>query len=351
MSDSVCKKEVTHLSLDTNYAYAIGRIRVIEKRLLDKSKFDRMIDSKSPVEALKVLLEAGYGETTAEVTTETMSKTFEYERLLKEEQKRLYGLLREITDESQIFDLFLLKNDYHNIKVILKSEFLGQEDIGNLMDSGTLPISYIKTAIRERNFEEFALTMKEAIEECLDTFNRTNDPQQIDLILDRASFRHMSELADTIEHYFINDILNIIIDMTNINIFLRLKDLDMPVEFLKKSLISGGIINNEIFIENMDSTYEDFLQSMKNSPYENICRAGIGDLIDKGSLAKFEKLADNYIIDFVKKVKYKTLGIEPLIGYLIAKENELKNVRIVMVGKINNITPDIIRERMRESYV
>lgn len=149
------------MPVDNNYAYAIGRIRVIEKRLLDKAKFDRMIDSKSPVEALKILFEAGYGETSAD----TGDKTFEYEKLLKEEQKNLYRLLREITDESEVFDIFLLRNDYHNIKVILKSEFLGQEDGNNLLNSGTLSTSYIKTAIRERNFEDLAITMREAIEE------------------------------------------------------------------------------------------------------------------------------------------------------------------------------------------
>ncbi len=335
------------MPVDNNYAYAIGRIRVIEKRLLDKAKFDRMIDSKSPVEALKILFEAGYGETSAD----TGDKTFEYEKLLKEEQKNLYSLLREITDESEVFDIFLLRNDYHNIKVILKSEFLGQEDGNNLLNSGTLSTSYIKTAIRERNFEDLAITMREAIEECIDTFNRIHDPQQVDLILDKACFWHMSELADRIGHYFIKDVLNIIIDLTNINIFLRLKNLNIVGEFLRKSLISGGVIDKNIFLENMESDIEGFLESIKGSPYENVCRAGIDDFIDKGSLTGFEKLADNYVINFVKKVKYKTLGIEPLIGYFIAKENELKNVRIIMVGKINNIAPDIIRERMRESYV
>ncbi|MDK2799758.1 MAG: V/A-type H+/Na+-transporting ATPase subunit [Clostridiales bacterium] len=44
-------------------------------------------------------------------------------------------------------------------------------------------------------------------------------------------------------------------------------------------------------------------------------------------------------------------GIEPLVAYLMAKENEIKIVRIIMVGKINNISNEIIRERLREAYV
>ncbi len=47
---------------NTQYAYGVGRIRVIEKRLIDKAKFDRMIEAKTTKEALKMLNGAGSGE-------------------------------------------------------------------------------------------------------------------------------------------------------------------------------------------------------------------------------------------------------------------------------------------------
>ncbi|NSW90529.1 MAG: V-type ATP synthase subunit C [Firmicutes bacterium] len=339
--------EVKHLPVETQFAYGIGRIRVIEKRLLDKGKFDRMIDSKTPGEALKILVEAGYDESATDIT----GKAYEYEKLLREEQKKLYRLLRELTDESKVFDIFLLNNDYHNIKVILKSEFLGIEDNTNLLESVSIPATNLKMMIRERDFEQLSFYMKEAIEECIDTFNRTHDPQQIDLILDRAYFKHVVELANNLEISFIKELLKITVDLTNIKTFLRLKKLNMPVGFLQKNLMPGGKIDNNIFIRNMDLPLEGFVDTMKGSAYENICKKGIDSFINTGSIAVFEKLADDYLIAFAKKVKYKTFGIEPLIGYLLAKENELKNVRIVMVGKINNISADIIRERLRETYV
>lgn len=44
-------------------------------------------------------------------------------------------------------------------------------------------------------------------------------------------------------------------------------------------------------------------------------------------------------------------GIEPLIAYLIAKEHEVKLIRIIMIGKINQLSMDLISERLREPYV
>ena len=43
------------------FSQVIPRIRVYETKLLDKSKIDRMIDSNSADEALKVLQETEYG--------------------------------------------------------------------------------------------------------------------------------------------------------------------------------------------------------------------------------------------------------------------------------------------------
>jgi V/A-type H+-transporting ATPase subunit C len=53
----------------------------------------------------------------------------------------------------------------------------------------------------------------------------------------------------------------------------------------------------------------------------------------------------------VKNAKYIPFGIEPLAGYLIAKDNEIKIARIIMAGKLAGISPELIRERLRETYV
>lgn len=45
------------------------------------------------------------------------------------------------------------------------------------------------------------------------------------------------------------------------------------------------------------------------------------------------------------------LVLETVVGYLGAKENELKILRVLIVGKINGISQDMIRERLRDVYV
>jgi len=330
----------------TQYAYAVSRIRAIEKKLLDSVKLDRMVDAKNSQEALKVLQEADYGSPSSD-----FENIWQYENLLKEEHKKSYNLLREIAPEPDIFDLFLLSNDYHNIKVILKAEFSGQKENNILIESGSIPVERLKAMITDRNISGMPEIMKKAVEECIDNFGRTSDPQAVDLILDKALFAHMKELSLASGSKFIKDLVTILTDLANIKIFLRVKNLNKTKAFIQKILLPGGSIEGKTFINCLDTQLDVFIDALRYTVYGAALEEGIESFRASGSLTEFEKQCDNYVMAYLKKSKYVTFGIEPLIGFLMAKETEIKNARIVMVGKLNNIPGDIIRERLREAYV
>ncbi len=334
------------MALDTQYAYAVGKIRALEKRLLDRARMERMIDARSPEEALKVLLEAGY-----ESGSDDYRDVYEFESLLKNEQLKVYKLLKSIAPGTGAFEIFQLQNDYHNIKVLLKAEFLEQDNDNMLVDTGTVPAAELKEMIEKRNFKEMPDIMRSAVEECIDVFNRTRDPQAIDVVIDRACFQQMQEYAAKAGNSFISGMVQLITDLTNIKIFLRARNTGLKWNTLQKVLLPGGSIDSKVFIENLNDNLDGFIKYLSNKPYGEICEKGIESFNNTGSFSKLEKLADDYIMSYVKKAKYVALGIEPLIAYLWAKENEIKNARIIMVGKINNIPSEVIRERLRETYV
>ena len=61
--------------------------------------------------------------------------------------------------------------------------------------------------------------------------------------------------------------------------------------------------------------------------------------------------ADDLWMELVRKAKYIPFGAEVLIGYAVAIEYEVKNIRIILAAKDAGIAPDGIRERLRKSYV
>lgn len=56
-------------------------------------------------------------------------------------------------------------------------------------------------------------------------------------------------------------------------------------------------------------------------------------------------------MNMMRDAKIIPFGVEPVIAYIYAKETEIKIIRIIMVGKLNNIAAEVIRERLRDIYV
>lgn len=329
---------------NTEYAYAVTKIRAIENRLLGKESLYKMIEAKTLEDTLKVIVDAGYG------ADSVAANVYDYENLLREEQKKLYGLLKDIAPKPDLFDMFMIMNDYHNIKVILKSEFLLKENDHLLVDTGTIPVNSLKTMIKERKMANMHPVMREAVLESIDNFNRVRDSQNIDVILDFAGMKQMVTLAKESGNEFLVNIAVIIADLTNISSFLRVRHMKKSWDFLKKVLVDGGSIGIKFFMEKLQDPLESFIEKMRAFRYEKVCEEGAAWFQKTGRLDKYEKMADEYVLSFVKKARYTSFGIEPLVGYLVLKENEIKNVRIIMTGKINGIPSEIIKERLRDTY-
>ena len=100
---------------DTDYVYATMRIRANEKSLLTASQISRMVDAKTPDEAVKILSEAGYPEVSARSFSDVC-------QAISKMQEQAISLVAEVSENPALKDVFLLKYDFHNIKAILKSQ-------------------------------------------------------------------------------------------------------------------------------------------------------------------------------------------------------------------------------------
>ncbi|MDZ7542526.1 V-type ATP synthase subunit C, partial [Clostridium perfringens] len=117
------------------FTQAVSRIWVLETRLLDKAKIDRMIEAPSANEVLRILNETEYSNASANV-----KRSEDYEEILTAELKRVYDLVYEISPVKEVVKLMSLKYDYHNIKVLLKGNVLGKDLSSMLIQLGNLDL-------------------------------------------------------------------------------------------------------------------------------------------------------------------------------------------------------------------
>ncbi|MGL5414316.1 MAG: V-type ATP synthase subunit C [Clostridium sp.] len=328
------------------FTQVIPRLRVLETRLLDKSKIDRMIDGVSGNEVLKVLQETEY----AGVMT-GIKRAEDYEEILSEELKRVYALMYSASPSKSLIDIMSLKYDYHNIKVLLKGMILRKDFSNMLIPVGKMELSKLKYMVENNSLRDLPIRMKEAIIAANEDFEINKDPQRIDIIVDRYMFMELHDIAKELNDKFIDKYLKVLVDSTNLKTLLRVKKQGKGKEFLEEVIIKGGSIDKDLLKGLLTDTVENIATKLSHTNYAEMIREGIEEFTKTNSASLLEKLVDNYIMKLMKEAKFIPFGPEPVIAYIYAKETEIKVVRIIMVGKLNNIASEVIRERLRDIYV
>ena len=328
-----------------NFTHAVPRLRVIEKRLLDKIKIERMVESSSLEEAIKILQETQYGDNIS-----LLKRNEDYELLLNEELKRLYSLMYEISPEKLIVDIMSLKYDYHNIKVLKKSEILGGDLSSLLIPIGTVDIDKLKNSMVTNELKELEPIMREAIVKVQENYAESKDSQSLDIILDNYIYKHMIAKAEESNFDFVIDFIKKSIDLTNIKTMIRVKLQNKDIRFLESTLLDNGNIPRELFIQGLNDNLESFSNKIAKYGYEAVLKALIEEYQSSNKYNSLEVYSDNYLMSFIKNAKRINFGPEPIIAYIMAKETEIKVIRIILAGKLNKVDSSIIRERLRDIY-
>lgn len=330
-----------------SYEYAAAHIFALENKLLGKDRVERMVEAPNPSEALKVLSETEYAAGISE-----LDGPHDYEKLLSAEMRKVYNFFQTISPDPDITNLFFLKYDFHNLKVLLKSRYLDSDQDDLLITAGgTLPIETLKDAVKEGDYSKLPHYIGSTLEEIDQAMSIKVDPQKMAVMLDRAMYQHILHVCKKKKNEFALEYFTMQADLINIRSFLRVKRIDESFEFLKGLLLPGSQLGEEFFLAAMQEPTENIINRLKHAKYSQVVSQGVEEFMKTGLLSAFERMMDDFLLDFVRAARWNPLGIEPIIGYLLAKENEVRIIRIIMVGKINNLPADIIRERLRDVYV
>lgn len=319
---------------DVDYAYAVANIRANELKLLTKSDLTALISSKSVTEAMRLLKNKGYGG----------SESFDTEdQMLKVQREKVFSYVKELAGGSRIFDIFLMKNDFQNLKVLIKSKITGN-DSGLNLSPGLMSVPELKAAVDSETFSALPEWVNEAAKNAFLTTAETGNGQLCDIIIDKALLKQMQKAAQDSKNTFLTELFGKIIALYNVKTALRACKSKKSCTFIFDALVPCDYVDiNEL--ADCSKDMESLLDYIKNTVFSESV-----DAVAKG-LSTFEKYCDDFIIKHIKTVKYNAFGIEPLIAYLICNEMEQKNVQIILAGKRGGIPAEDISERMRETYV
>lgn len=325
-----------------DYGQSVVTIRVLEKRLLTKNRIERMIESETCEEVLKLLSETEYSQDMTDI-----QNSRDYEKILKRETERVFSLVRNMSKNKEVVDILSLKYDYHNLKVLIKSKVFEKDNTNLLMNAGTIDITKFKTKSETQSLD-LPEEILEAIAEIKKEENLT--PQKIDIIVEKYYFKNLVNLSKKIDVKVITDYVKGLIDFQNIITLFRVQKQKRDAKFLDSVIFDGGTIPKDKIVGSLNDSPETILNKFKKEKLGPYLVKGVEVFNETKRLSEFEKISDNYLMELNKESKYIVFGPEPLFTYLVAKEREINAIRLIMVSKINNISSEKIRERLRDTY-
>lgn len=273
--------------------YASGRIKALEGKNLKKQDYETLQSEKSYEKAFKALKKIGYANETCK----------DIDELIKIQMQETYKIIDEVTPNKEFTDLFLLDIDAHNLKVCLKAKLIGKPCEDLLLDGGVFNKEIIKICTKVNDYS----MLSKSFEENLKDIEKIKDPQMISTLVDKAKFSFIFDVLSKNKNEILKEYFTKKASYININTKARAKKLGYTTKQISSMLID---VKDQDFNLKAEENLEDKL---------------------------YKKL-----LDFIRDKKTETFTIAPVICYLLDKQNEAKNLRMIFAAKKCNQNANIV---------
>lgn len=321
---------------DTQYTYAVARIRSKELLLFNAQIIEQLLSAKSYQECMHLLEDKGWGNGDSQISAE---------QLLAQERQKTWDLMGELVPDLSVFDVFLYANDYHNLKAAIKQVCTGSEDFGLYFSFGTIPAKQLYKMVSEHDFYLLPAGMRAPAQEAYEALSQTQDGQLCDIIIDKAALEAIYAAGKASENDLIEKYAELTVAAADIKTAVRCCRTGKPLEFVKRALAECDTLNVTRLAHAAVEGIEAICDYLSGTNYAEAVNAL------EQSPSVFERWCDNLMIRDIRPQQYISFGIGPLAAYILARENEIKTVRIILSGKLNGLPDASIRERVREMYV
>ena len=320
----------------TQYTYAVARIRALEVSLFSASVIEQLIACKDDEACLRFLQERGWGGTDVPMDADA---------ILTREREKIWETIGEMHVDMDVFDVLSYASWFHNLKAAVKEVCTGKSG-ANIYYEGT-PIAgeEMVRIVKEKDYKALPENMQAAAEEAVDILLHSGDGQLCDVVIDRATMEAVKEAGRSSRDEIIRDYAESTVAVANIKIAVRASKTAKSLEFMKRAMAPCDTLNVDGLAHAALVGMDSIIEYLNGNGYAEAAEAL------KDSPSAFERWCDNRIIQTIKPQKSNPFSVGPLVAYVIARENEIKTVRIILTCKQNGLSDDSIRERVREMYV
>lgn len=304
--------------------------------LLKKEQFDALYKAQNITQALNELNDADYFGKYVNATAEN------YPQLLNDALKDNIELLKEISPKEELFLIFALYYDIHNMKIAVKERFLNKSLSNLFLPYGNYDMRDIRSALVG---EQYDILKNKVLSKGVIKARDSKEMYDIDFILDKLYFDVMYDYAVKLKNDFIIDFTKNRADLYNFSLYFQMQIIGSSADIFDKAFSDVGSLQLEDWKKYISGAEDDSFIIW--SEYKEIWKQAQQD---QSYAEMLDTVVDNYLIEKLKSAKLMAFGYEPIFAYFFSKFIEIKNVRILLTGKLKNYDVEEIKKRMRIRY-
>ncbi len=325
----------------------------MRSNLLQEKDYERMM-KMTVSEITKTLQNLHYKEDIdalggAYTTTELIEKA------LSRNRDRSFQKLRRICqgddDLIELVDAYLERYDLFNIKTVLRAIKTGQKDEATdlLSNAGINDKEFYQETLRLNSIEE--AIQKLSTTKFVNLSMRDKSLQEIENLLEKSYYQELLDMANNIPkqvNLFKEFILNEI-DVVNILTLLRLKKENVSNEKIRELLIIPERDVGRYFLEKVinNDSVENILEQLKDSDYGEMIEKAMERYEETQSLMPIEKELKRALLEKSVLMLHKDiLSPSVILGYMFAKDVEIRNLRIIIKGKKFDLDEEFIKKEL-----
>lgn len=339
------------------YPYTFVRSIAMKALLLKKEDYHKLM-KMSLNEITKFLQDSNYKKEINELANKH-SGIHLIELALNKNMATSFDKLRKISPDelNLLINQYTKRKDIEDFKTILRGKFTQtptDQIKESLIGAGTLRLDYLYK-LAEMELKDVLANLKivefKSLEEAYKDFSENKSLTALESALDNDYYNKMLEFITTLpsQGKLFSEFLEQEIETLNILNIVRLKREKIDNKDIKKYLFffedpaKNKKINKLLVIDNL----KELISSIEKKGLSEIVKKGLEEFEKNDSLIELEiGLYKHLLKKSVLLMHENMLSIDVILGYMFAKEIEVRNLRLLVRGKQLGLEEDFIEKQL-----
>jgi len=350
----------------SNYPYAVTRIRAMKVKLVPRDEYPRLLNM-SRDEIIRKIGESNYKSDIDELSREYKGANL-IEHALNRNMATSFQKVLRITEgiPHLLVNEYLKKYDIWAVKTLVRGKMNGIDpsDIrSTLVTGGSLRYTFL-SGLSDKSYEEVLEALRSTeFGECLKKLDG-NNLSAFENELDKLYYKGLISIPGfpgSSDRKLFDRFVRREIDVQNMNVLFRLKKADVyvtetsgaesesQVSDVMDLMIEGGL---ELDLDKLKVLaalpFGKFVAALRSTSYWTALQPYVEN--KEPAEVNLTDISKSLLNFNLKKITSNSLqsmmSIVPILEYVIYKENEVRNLRIIVRGKSAGMDNNLIKEQL-----